>query len=96
MKDIREELFKEDQILTAEEDVFNLESEIATHRLGRDYQGARNLNAPDEQMVQEVQVAESNRTSVYDLSSQGKDDLNQMKVGDVREDAPAEYMTPKI
>lgn len=96
VKDIREELFKEDQILTAEEDVFNLESEIATHRLGRDYQGARNLNAPDEQMVQEVQVAESNRTSVYDLSSQGKDDLNQMKVGDVREDAPAEYMTPKI
>jgi hypothetical protein len=36
-KDIREELFKEDQILTAEEDVFNLESQIATHRLGREH-----------------------------------------------------------
>lgn len=34
--DIREELQKEDQILTAEEDVFNPESQIATHRLNNE------------------------------------------------------------
>ena len=36
VSDIREELLKEDQILTAEEDVFNPESQIATHRLMND------------------------------------------------------------
>jgi hypothetical protein len=36
VKDIRDELNKEDQILTADEDVFNVQSQIATHRLRKD------------------------------------------------------------
>ena len=74
LSDIREELEKEEQLLTADEDLFNLESHIATNRLHRD-QTDQNLGE-----LNSNNYYDTNNTLNHNVNPENNDEKNRKTV----------------